>query len=95
MCVEIFDEANRKEISSIRELLEYVPMEFLVLHEGYVTPGESREETLNSMLDGCLCPINVPASFYGIKRWQVQFDDENSCWSVTSADELKQEGKAE
>ena len=71
MCATIWEPGGTRCIENLRGLLEIVPPEMIIFHDGVLKHGQSKDEAMAELADYCLCNVNIPASFVGVKRWSV------------------------
>lgn len=69
MCTELYCPTEDRIVSTLADLLRYVPLEFVVLVEGVRSP---KEIYAAESMDHCLCAVDVRASFVGIRKWTVR-----------------------
>lgn len=75
MCTTLYCDDPLADITSVSDLLTFIPEDELVLHDHVLRPGQSKAAFLAEEGNTCLCSVNIQASFIGNKRWTVVPDD--------------------
>lgn len=89
MCTRLYCDDPLTEINSVRDLLAFVPVDFIVLHDEVLRPGQNKEDFIKEEGHTCLCSVNIQASFFGSKKWKLAPDEDGipGDWLIVSHDD--------
>lgn len=72
MCQEIYFSEGNRNIHTLRDLLTVIDRKHIVLGEHYQREGQSRDEAMDEMLDSCLCPYDIEATFASVSEFVLE-----------------------